>query len=338
MASYVKVPPPRQLNQTETLDSLNHWKTIFRNYFRRDSIFKQFLSSSFSWDPSQPNYGLTADGDVSAQDRKDSLVDFLSHLSGFLPHSYLTTKLVGNTTKLEDCWDIIYEHYNVQVTPETFLDIENMKKEPGENNRQFYERLLQFAQLHLAQAEATAGGLTNQVADKMSISIMNHIAVHWLRKINTQLLQIVKTEYSTELRSGEQLAALVPRIAPNIDSLLARYSSANVSKVSDVIFDEKTTEEDPSVRFSRGRGGGNSFYDRGRGGRGRAGARGGGGVRGNFSNIFCAGCFTMAKQLGTYIDFKHRPAECPRQRAVSRFLQTGDEDVTEDDDFYEEDE
>ena len=133
MASYVKVPPPRQLNQAETLDTLNHWKTIFRNYFRRDSVFKQFLSSSFTWDPAKPNYGLAADGEISAEDRKDSLVDFLSHLSGFLPHSYLTSKLVENTTKLEDCWDIIYEHYNVQVTPGTFLDIENMKKEPGEN-------------------------------------------------------------------------------------------------------------------------------------------------------------------------------------------------------------
>ena len=29
--------------------------------------------------------------------------------------------------------------------------------------------------------------------------------------------------------------------------------------------------------------------------------------------------------------------QCSRQRAVSRFLQTGDKEVTEDDDFYEED-
>ena len=81
----------------------------------------------------------------------------------------------------------------------------------------------------------------------------------------------------------------------------------------------------------------NSFYDRGGGGRGRPGSRGGGGTREAFSNVFSAGCFSMAKQPDTYIDFKHRPAENPRQRAVSRFLQTGDEDVTENDDFYKED-
>ena len=337
MASFVKVPPPRQLNQKETLDSLNHWKTIFRNYFRRDAVFKQFLSSSTTWDPHQPNYGLAADDDITAEDRKDALVDFLHHLAGFLPHSYLTSKLVENTSKLEDCWDIIYEHYNVQVTPETFLDGEAIRQEPNENYRQFYERLLQHAKLHLAPIDAKVDGMKNQVADKMSISLMNHIAVQWLRKINTDLIQIVKTEYSTELRSGEQLASLVPRIAPNIDSLLSRYSSTNVNSVSaaviDAIYDSENSES--NVMYARGRGG-ISFRGRGRGG-GHDGARGG---RSNFSAPFCAGCFSMAKQLNTFIDFKHKPAACPRQRVVSRFLQAAEEAITDeplddDNDFYD---
>ena len=41
MATFVKLPPPRQLTQNESLDSLDHWKSIFRSYFRRDSIFRQ---------------------------------------------------------------------------------------------------------------------------------------------------------------------------------------------------------------------------------------------------------------------------------------------------------
>ena len=65
----------------------------------------------------------------------------------------------------------------------------------------------------------------------MSISIMTLVALQWLRKINIQLIQIVKTEYATELRSGTQLADLVPRIAPNIDALLSRYNSSAVAKV-----------------------------------------------------------------------------------------------------------
>ena len=147
MATFVKLPPPRQLTQNESLDSLDHWKSIFRSYFRRDSIFRQFLDTTAVWYPNRENYGLVEANDMTPQERCDALKDFLNTLAGFLPHSYLTSKLL-NTRKLEDCWDIIEEHYNVKVTPETFLDFENIKKNPEENYRQFYERLLQHSKLH----------------------------------------------------------------------------------------------------------------------------------------------------------------------------------------------
>ena len=140
MANFVKLPPPRQLTQSETLDSLDHWKSIFRNYFRRDSMFKQFLNCE--WDPARDNYGLEATDEMTAEERKDALIDFLSNLAGFLPHSYLTSKLVEDTKSLKACWRIIEEHYNVQVTPETLLDFESIRKSPDENYRQFYEKLL----------------------------------------------------------------------------------------------------------------------------------------------------------------------------------------------------
>ena len=244
--AYVKTPPPRPLVQNETLDSLNHWKTTFRNYYRRDAIFSQFLSTELEWTPG-PVIG--GNDDMSAADRKDALVDFLNQLAGFLPHSYLTSKLEQNSKSLNDCWEIIEEHYNVKVTSETLLDFEALKKEPAENYRQFFERLLQHSKLHLAPKNVKVENLkTDANGDLMTISLMNHIAVQWLRKIDIQLLNIVKTEYSTELRSNVQLAALVPRIAPNIDSLLARYSSANVNKVAAVDHHE---EDDPNnVRFT----------------------------------------------------------------------------------------
>ena len=331
MATFVKLPPPRQLTQSESLDSLDHWKSIFRNYFRRDSVFKQFLNTK--WDPAAPKYGLAEKDGMTAEERKDALVDFLSNLAGFLPHSYLTSKLLENTKSLEDCWNVIAEHYNVQVTSETLLDFESIKKEPAENYRQFFERLLQHAKLHLAPAGATVDNIKNTEDDKMSISIMNFVALQWLRKSNNDLIHIVKTEYATELRSGQQLSALVPRIAPNIDSLLARYSSANVSKVStDTIAASKETDEGNvrRVDYSRGRGRG--------GGRNFRGGRGGFANQGNNSQLFCAGCFSLGKQLNTFIHFKHKPADCTRQGAVSRLLQADGEDYAAEDaeeDFYD---
>ena len=92
MTTYVKLPPPRQLTQNESLETLEHWKSCFRNYFRRDSIFKPFLATDFVWNPNEPNYGLTSKDDIPARDLKDALVDFLNNLAGFLPNSYLVFK------------------------------------------------------------------------------------------------------------------------------------------------------------------------------------------------------------------------------------------------------
>ena len=140
---------------------------------------------------------------------------------------------------MQDCWDIIYEHYNVLITPETLLDFEALKKEPAENHRQFYERLLQHVRLHLAPNGAKAENLINVRADTMSISLMNLVALQWLRKSHPQLIEIVRTEYSTELRRGDQLAALVPRIAPNVESLLARHIAGDISMVKQDLEEDK---------------------------------------------------------------------------------------------------
>ena len=232
--SYVKTPPPRQLSQQETLDSLDHWKNLFRNYYRRDSGFKQFLTQGCTWDYKQLHYGLQEKDGQAPEERAENLSDFLNNLAGFLPNSYLTKKIVEDTTCLQDCWNQIYEHYNVLVSPITFLDFEALKKEPVENYRQFYERLLQHVRLHLAPTGAKVENVTNTSNDVLTISLMNLVTIQWLRKCSPSLLDIVKTEYSTELRNGEQIAALVPRIAQNIDSLLARHASASVNVVSQV--------------------------------------------------------------------------------------------------------
>ena len=335
MATYVKLPPPRALTQNETLDSLDHWKSIFKSYFRRDSVFKQFLESGCKWDPALANYELKDKDGMLAQDRKDALVDFLHNLAGFLPHSYLTSKLVKETKNLNDCWKIIEEHYNVKVTPETFLDFESLKKNPEENYRQFYERLLQHSKLHLAPEDAKVESLVNAKQDEMSISLMNHIALQWLRKIDPQLIQIVRTEYATDLRSPQHLAALVPKIAPNIDSLLSRYASSTVARVSsnsETPDDDTKMGESEQIRWVNTRGrGGQRFLRGGRGG------RGGRGVPTNRSQQFCVGCFALGKQLDMFIPFKHKPEECTRQGAVARMLQTEDENDTGeiDEDFYD---
>ena len=259
--SYVKFPPPRPLTRKETLDTLDHWRSQFRTFFKRDKTFYPFLSTSLKWDPLQTNFGFTnvtnGEGDVyEASDRAEDFTDLLNVLSGFLPHSYLTARISQDTKCWQDVWDIIYQHYNCKISSDTLLDFENLKKESDENYLQYYERLLQHTRLHLAPANAEVGTLINNKMDCLTISLMNMVAMNWLRKIDPNLIQIIRTEYSTKLKSGTQLAQLVPTIAPNVDNLLSRYSNSSVSKVTsgaqEALEEEQDDEdEDTSVRLSQ---------------------------------------------------------------------------------------
>ena len=179
----VRNPPPRMLAVSETLYSLNHWKTSFRTYYRRDSFYKGFLLPNATWDPSQQFYGQTADmnGDVvirSAEDKGEDLRDFLHTLVGYLPFPYLTEKIVTSSANLKNVWDIIYDHYGINVTSESLLDYASLKLNDGETYRQFFGRLLSHARLHLPKADITVDGInTGTAGESMTVSLMNFIAV-----------------------------------------------------------------------------------------------------------------------------------------------------------------
>ena len=61
-------------------------------------------------------------------DMKEDLVDLLNTLAGYLPHSYLTDKILKSTKGWKDVWNVIHDHYGVQVTSESLLDFESLQK------------------------------------------------------------------------------------------------------------------------------------------------------------------------------------------------------------------
>ena len=138
-------PPPRQLNNKETLETLTHWETTFRTFYKRDDVYKYFFKPGISWDPSEQYYGLRDDNEGSNPRKKDELCEDLKDLSstfaGYLPHSYLTEKILQSCSWAE-VWQIVRDHYNVQVSSETMLDFEALQKTSEETYRQYFERLL----------------------------------------------------------------------------------------------------------------------------------------------------------------------------------------------------
>ena len=188
-----RMPPPRQLQANETLESLTHWRTTFKTFYKKDDIYRWFFHPRMQWDSDQGNYGLRDEVEGhkrQADELCEDLQDLLSTLAGYLPHSYLTEKILKTTKNWEDVFNVIYDHYNVKISSESMLDFELIHKTAGETHRQFYERLLHHTRQHLAPANVKMENITNATADTMSISLMNMVALQWIRKTNPHCCQV----------------------------------------------------------------------------------------------------------------------------------------------------
>ena len=312
----VRNPPPRMLTSTETLYTLNHWKTAFRTYYRRDSFYKGFLLPEATWNPLADNYGQTADrhdGTVirSAQDKCEDLKDFLHTIVGYLPFPYLTEKIVRATNSLDSVWEAIYEHYGLTITGETFLDFATLTLSQDETYRQFYDRLLSHVRLHLPRPNITVDGVSSGTnGDVITVALMNFIALEWLRKVNPQLVNIVKVEFSKDLRDGIQLSALVPRIAGMIDTLLSRNNL--VGSIEKVNCPSSEIESDQKVAINKIKGKQQRQNK-------------------DFKQVkkYCPECQYLGKKLNLNVDFAHYPSDCPRPKASINLL-LSDVDIKED--------
>ena len=81
---------PRRLDQKETLNSLNQWKTTFRNYYRRCPYYGLFLLPATTWDNS-PTRGFSAENSGLNRDIPILVADlegFLDCVASFLPFDY----------------------------------------------------------------------------------------------------------------------------------------------------------------------------------------------------------------------------------------------------------
>ena len=139
--AHIKIREPRKLESTETALSLQQWRMQFKQYMKQDDSYKTFLASNVVWDSSRQNYGFrdeTTGLNRTAAVMKDDCKDFLCILATFLPHGYLTEKLVNDSTSFEKAFEIIQEYYGLLPTQESFLELDSFSKKMGESYRQFY--------------------------------------------------------------------------------------------------------------------------------------------------------------------------------------------------------
>ena len=310
--SHVKIPPPRQLGSTETLQSLEQWYRAFRQYYKRDSSFKIFTLSTTRWDPTATNFAFTAEETglkrVPAE-LKEDCIDFMHALAGYMPYGYLTEKFLSSVTSLQEAFNVICEHYGVNPSQESFLDFIDLQKNAGESYRQYHERMLAFARQHLTKENITVDGITSGArGDSLTISHMNLITLQWLRNINPNLVSIIKTEYSLELRQNTQLSALVPRISVNIDNLLSRYDGNPAVQRFQILNDDEDNEQATSIaRVTRKNM--KSYSSQSQPSK-------------NHNKEFCANCFYLGDKLGISVNYDHHKDKCKRNKgAMVRMIQ-----------------
>ena len=89
--------------------------------------------------------------------------------------------------------------------------------------------------------------------DKLTVSHLNLLALQWICNIHPDLLSIVRTEYSKELRDNQPLSSLIPRISQNIDNLLVKYEKSSiVNNVSMFPVEAESEESEADICRVRG--------------------------------------------------------------------------------------
>ena len=239
---------PRRLEQQESLHSINHWRSVFRNFYRRCPYYGIFLLPTTTWDSSATRgftqaetTGLKRDPATLAAD----LEGFLDCVGSYCPFDYVGEKLKNETNGIKSVWDALYEIYDLEITTSNFMDYALMHKDPEESYRSYFNRLVGFVRQHLPTTEKKAEGVSSlPTGDTLSISLLDTIAIHWLLTIDRRLISIVKTEFASDLKE-KRLCQMVNTIAPNIDDLLVRYNTKD--SVSIVATDADSTSQTKQI-------------------------------------------------------------------------------------------
>ena len=321
---------PRKLEQTETLQTLNQWKCVFRNYYRRCQFYGYFLQPNVTWS-NETNRGFLTN-EASGLKRSPEILasdlsGFLDCLGSYMPFDYVADKLNNESTCMSSVWKIVYEIYDAEIDTSHYLDYANMTKLPEETYRNFFNRLVGFVRQHLPNERIEAEGVVSpNTGESLTIGLLDSIAVHWLLSIDKRLIGIIKTEFAAELKT-KRLCQMIKRIASNIDELLQRYSqndlvnTVTATPTPTPSYATRPPKEVPKSdvdmilrrieRLEMGQNSKSLKQQRFK--------------RSNFTPVTCSHCAFLNKQLGTQLNTKHKTSLCTKKQLSVSLIESMDE-------------
>ena len=176
--SEIKFRAPRPLEDKETKSSLDHWKSSFINYARRDPIFQQFLTCT--WDPRAENFGFQTQGNVTAVQKMENCKIFIQHIATYMKEPFWNNRLEEQATSLKKIWEIMDGAYEIETSAESFLDIALIKYNGTESYSTFLARIIYHIENNKAPGGLVINGISSGTGDRMDITKKDLAGTMWL--------------------------------------------------------------------------------------------------------------------------------------------------------------
>ncbi|KAL9978907.1 hypothetical protein ACROYT_G016491 [Oculina patagonica] len=240
MGTTTRAPKQWSLSKNETINSFENWRQNLVYTLPLDTNFAPFLADGATWAKktrAQPLRGFTDDGETvplsrrkTARQKVNFLELMLGQIANYCPVISRST-LLKNSTSIQSVWNMIREHFGVQITGAHFLDFANLYLEADERPEDLFQRLMAFVEDTLLHANSLShhGDVTTE-DEELTPTLENFIVLTWLRLIHPELPKLVKQRYGTELRS-RTLASIKPEISQALTSLLDEIRTANDAKI-----------------------------------------------------------------------------------------------------------
>ena len=216
-------PKQWSLTSDETLSSFEAWKDNLLFRLEENNDHNEFLKADASWKKKSED----ADRGITGEN-KDKRVRILERMLGQIANFaplYNRNDIVKNSISLDDIWNKLKTHYQLQTTGATILGLVDFKIKTGEKHEDLYQRLVTFIEGNLL----TKSGIKHEgkalaTDESLTPTLQNILTVLWLQMIHPGLPHIVGQKYGAELRD-HTLASLKPQISVAMSSLLSELQS-----------------------------------------------------------------------------------------------------------------
>ena len=224
-----------QLKSISEFENFRH-SVLFN--LRQDLEFRPYLKKGLTWgakSPVNPTRNVRDDPGRAADpptgqtaEEKCEIIDFLletiAQYCPLIPHNDIV-----NQGSLEDVWQLIRLHSNIETTGGLLNSVWNITREPNESPQALWSRLKQQYDDCLLRADTLKYVDAKLVINEaMSPTLHNVIILHWLQLIHPKMRDMVTQRFSKELRDATY-ASIWPEISRSIDSFLKDLSEEPVS-------------------------------------------------------------------------------------------------------------